>query len=178
MRNAILSLGLFAACLIADRTIAFACGDKLLAFARGVRFQRTAKHRASVILYRPFDSKIPRGVTDPQVQSYLRKAGHSLYTVDDLGRLSQALQNGNYDVVIGELTNAEVLEREAHSSPSKPLFMPAIFKPTRAQAAEADKQYRCFLRADAEIADYIGAIDKAMALKLKLSQDKAASGST
>jgi hypothetical protein len=172
MRKTIVTFGLLATSLLVDGTSAVACGDKLLAFARGIRFQRAAKHRASVIVYRPFDSKIPRGVTDPQVQSYLRKVGYSLYTFDDLGKLSQALKHGNYDLVIGEPTNAEVLEQEAQLSPSRPRFIPAIFKPTRAQAADAERRYECLLRADGEIREYIRAIDKAISLKLKRPQDK------
>src|SRR5437016_13919372 len=83
-----------------------ACGDKLLVLGRGIRFQsRHTPRAAAVLLYLP-PAAAGQAITDPDLESALREAGHTVHAVTTNDELRDALHGGNYDVVLTNVTNA------------------------------------------------------------------------
>jgi len=154
--------------LLLTGTAAWACGDKLLAFGRGVRFQRAyaAARQANVVIYA---SGTESGATlkAPKLQTTLKQIGHKLQTVQDAAGLEQALKAGRVDVVLADVTDAAAIARQLQSATSKPVVLPVLFKPSKADLASAQKQYSFALKAPGDEVQYLVAIDEVMKSRVK-----------
>jgi ABC-type amino acid transport substrate-binding protein len=151
-------------------TVALACGDKLLVAGRGVRFQRTyAGHKGNVLIY---STSVQSGdvLKSALIKNTLTRAGHTLQTVDDASQLDAALKSGKVDVVLGDFAELAPVAHELHAASSKPVVLPILFKPTKAELAAAQKDYRIALRAPADQVQLLTAIDEAMKLRLKAAK--------
>jgi ABC-type amino acid transport substrate-binding protein len=156
-----------AAASLLSGTVALACGDKLLVVGRGVRFQRTyAGHKGNVLIY---STSVQSGevLKSALLKNTLTRAGHTLQTVDAASQLDAALKSGKVDVVLGDFAELAPVARELQSASSKPVVLPILFKPTKADLAAAQKEYRIALKAPADQVQLLTAIDEAMKLRLK-----------
>ena len=161
-----------------------ACGDKLMMLGRGIRFQSKHTPRAAaVLLYLP-QSGPSRALTDPNLESALREAGHAVRVVTTPADLEPALRDRSFDVVLANVSDAPDLERaqgavERNTAvilPAVYLLAPAGQRPTKNQSkAEREKASRDFaviVEVPGRPGHYCHAVDQAMELKLK--RDKAA----
>ena len=99
MRRILVWVVIVSAALILD-PVAQACGFKLLPLGRGIRYQSRHTPRAgSVLLYLPTTGS-GRSLTDPNIESALREAGHAVRAVTTKGDLENALRGGVYDVIL------------------------------------------------------------------------------
>ena len=57
--------------------------------------------------------------------------------------------------------------RQLQSATSKPVILPIFAKPSKAEFAAAQKEYKFALKASADDFEYVAAIDEAMKLQLK-----------
>ena len=88
-----------------------ACGDKLMMLGRGIKFQSKHTPRAAaVLLYLP-ESATGQPLTDPNLESALREAGHTVRAVTSPADLETALRTGTFDVVLANVTHAPELEK-------------------------------------------------------------------
>jgi ABC-type amino acid transport substrate-binding protein len=136
-----------------------------MALACGVRFQRAyAGRQANVVIY---SSGTQSGTTlgSARLHSTLTQAGHKLQTVQGASQLSEALKCGKVDVVLADLADLAGITRELQSAPSIPVVLPVLFKPSKAELAAAQKQYKLALKATADEVHYLTAIDEAMKLR-------------
>jgi ABC-type amino acid transport substrate-binding protein len=148
-------------------TAVLACGDKLLAIGRGVRFQRVyAAHEANLVIY---SAGIQSGGTlsSAKLQTMLRLAVHKLQLVQHGSELDQALKSGRVDVVLVAFADLAGITRELQSAPSNPVILPILVKPSKAELSAAQKEYKFALKASADDFEYLTAIDEAMKLRLK-----------
>jgi hypothetical protein len=164
-----------------------ACGDKLMMLGRGMRFQsRHTPRAASVLLYLP-QSGGTRPLTDPNLESALREAGHAVRAVTTSADLESALRSGTYDVVLANVTDAPELERAQAVVERNAVVLPAIYlvapgaQPPAKQQARADrdkatKEFSVVVEVPGRPGHYCHAVDKAMELKLK--REKAAARPT
>jgi hypothetical protein len=154
-----------------------ACGDKLLMLGRGMRFQsRHTPRAASVLLYLP-QSGGARPLTDPNLESALREAGHAVRAVTTSADLESALRSGGYDVVLANVTDAPELDRAQAVTTRNAVVLPAIYlvapgAPPAKQQARADrdnaaKEFSVVVEVPGRPGHYCHAVDKAMELKLK-----------
>jgi hypothetical protein len=160
-----------------------ACGDKLLMLGRGIRFQsRHTPRAASVLLYLP-QSGLGRSLTDPNLESALREAGHAVRAVTSPADLESALRGGTYDVVLANVTDAPELERAQGVTEGNAVVLPAIYlvapaaNPVAKQQSKADrdkaaKDFNVVVEVPGRPGHYCHAVDQAMELKLK--REKAA----
>jgi len=158
---------LFIAASLLSGTVALACGDKLLVVGRGVRFQRTiAAHKGNVVIY---SASVQSGTVlkSSLVQTTLTKAGHKLQTVEGASQLDAALKSGTVDVVLGDFAELAPVARELQSAASKPVVLPILFKPSKADFAAAQKEYKLALKAPADQIQLLTAIDEAMKLRVR-----------
>ena len=129
---------------------ALACGDKLLVIGRGVRFQRAyAPRQANLVIY---SNGTQRGaiLTSAKLQTTLKQAGHNLQMVEGASQLDEALKSGKVDVVLADFTDVAGITRQLQSAPSKPVILPILFKPSKAEFAAAQREYKFALKAPAD----------------------------
>jgi hypothetical protein len=147
--------------------VALACGDKLLAIGRGVRFQRIdAAREANLVIYCP-GSQGGALLGNAKLQTALRRAVHKLELVQGGPQLDQALKAGRVDLVLVEFDQISGIARELQAAPSRPAILPVLVKPSKSELAAAQKEYRFALKATAGDLEYLAAIDEAKRLRLK-----------
>jgi len=93
--------------------------------------------------------------------------GLTFRSLDNLAGLDEALRAQKYDLVLVDAGDADNMEREAETVPSKPVVVPVVYQSSRAVAAEAEKKFHCVLTAPGSSVRYLSAIDRAMEFKLK-----------
>jgi len=149
-------------------TVGLACGDKLLVIGRGVRFQHAyAPHQGSLLIY---SSGTQSGSTlrSAKLQTTLKQAGHKLQTVEGASQLDGVLKSGKVDVVLADFADLAGITRELQSAPSKPVVLPILFKPSKAELAAAQREYKFVLKAPTDEVQYLRAIDEAMKVRLRI----------
>jgi len=158
---------LLATAALLSGTIALACGDHLLAIGRGLRFQHAyAPRQGNLVIY---SSATPgaAALVSKKLQTRLRQAGHKLQAVETVSQLDQVLKSGKVDVVLADFAELGEIARELHSAPSNPIMLPVLFKPTKAELAAAQREYKVAVKAPADEVQYLTAIDEAMKLRLR-----------
>ena len=145
-----------------------ACGDKLLAISRGVRFQRAyAARQANLVIYSN-GSQSGAVLGSSRLQATLKQAGHKLQTVAGASQLDEALKSGKVDVVLADFADVAGITRQLQSAPSKPVVLPVLLKPSKAELAAAQREYKFALKGPADEIQYLTAIDEAMKLRLRI----------
>jgi hypothetical protein len=153
-----------------------ACGEKLLALGRGIRFQsRHSPRPASVLLYLP-QSASGRPLTDPNLEAALKEAGHTVRAATTDADLESALRSGAYDVVLANITDAPDLERAQAVTVGNAVVLPAVYlvapdqqgkQKTKADRDNASKTFGVMVEVPGRPGHYCAAVDKAMDVKLK-----------
>jgi hypothetical protein len=178
MRSVTWGIALVLAALASMTIDLDACGDKLLVLGRGIRFQsRHTPRAAAVLVYLP-PAPVGEAITDPNLESALREAGHMVHAVTTNDELGEALRAGTYDVVLTNVTNAPDLERAERDAPETAIVLPAVYlvapaghRPARQQAKadqeKAAKDFGVVIEVPSRPGYYCAAVDKAMELKLK-----------
>ena len=72
-------------------------------------------------------------------------------------------------MVLVDFTDLGGITRQLQSAPSKPVILPILLKPSKADLAAAQKEYGFALRAAADEFEFLAAIDGAMKSRLKIS---------
>jgi len=155
-----------------------ACGDKLLVLGRGIRFQSRHTPRAAAVLVFLPPAAAGQAITDPNLESALREAGHTVHAVTTNDELLDALRGGAYDVVLTNVTNASDLERAQRNAPGTAVVLPAVYltapsgrhptkQQTKADEAMATKDFGVVVQVPSRPGYYCAAVDKAMEMKLK-----------
>ena len=167
MRRLFLVFGSLTACLLLSLTLAYACGDKLLALHRGLRSQDfSSLHHASILMYTHMGSRNSDADHSGYLQTMLVKAGPHLETVDEQGRLNDALKIGHYDLVLVDLTDAPLVEESLRAAPSPPLVV-VVYEGTKTENKLAKKQYRFLLKAPDKNERCLNEIERALDEKAK-----------
>ncbi len=149
-------------------TAGLACGDKLLVIGRGVRFQRAyARRQADLVIY---SNGTQNGaiLTSARLQTTLKQAGHKLQLVEGASQLDEALKSGNVDVVLADFADVAGITQQLQSAPSKPVVLPILVKPSKAELAAAQREYKFALKASADEIQYLTAIGEAMKSRLRI----------
>jgi hypothetical protein len=148
-------------------TAAFACGDKLILSLGNLRFRQVngSPRAASILAYTPKNSPVVEIVRELERQSGGKRVGLTFYSLDDRAKLEEVLRAGKYDLVLVDAMDADSLERQAQSVPSKPVVLPVVYESTKAAATQVEKKFHCVLTAPNSTVRYLLAIDRAMEFK-------------
>ena len=147
--------------------VGLACGDKLLAIGRGVRFQRAyASHQANLVIYST-GSQTGAALGSPRLQATLKQAGHKLQTVAGASQLDEVLKSGKVDVVLADFADLAGITRQLQSATSRPVVLPILLKPSKAELAAAQREYKFAIKGPADEIQYLTAIDEAMKSRLR-----------
>jgi hypothetical protein len=141
-----------------------ACGDKSLS-AGGIRMQRAlaARYPASVLIYTPSASPLNSAARELDLQKTLRLVGHTYREVASETDLQAQVDSGHYNILLADIGDAAALQARFESSPSRVVVVPVLYKPTKAEAAEAAKQSRFLIKAPGRAAQYLTTIAEAVA---------------
>ena len=170
-----MSIACVMAAVMLNPALVDACGEKLLTLGRAIRFQsRHTPRAASVLLYLP-QTGAGQSLTDPNLESALREAGHAVRAATTSADLESALRSGNYDVVLANLTDAPDLERAQAVVERNAVVLPAVYltaptqpKPqAKSDRDSASKAFGVVVEVPGRPGHYCAAVDKAMELKLK-----------
>ena len=150
-------------------TTGFACGDKLILTIGNLRFRQIneSPRPASILAYTPRNSPVGEVLKQLEQQSAGKRAGLTFYSFDDPDRLDEMLRAHKYDLLLVDAGDADKLERQAQSAPSKPVVVPVVPQSSKAEAAQAEKRFHCVLTVPNSPSRYLSAIDRAMDFKLK-----------
>src|SRR5207249_1154684 len=109
-------------------TAAFACGDKLILTIGNLRFRQMSAgpRSASILAYTPRNSPVGEVMKDLEQQSAGKRTGLTLRSFDDPARLEEALRIHKYDLLLVDAGDADNLQRQAQSVPSKPVIVPVV----------------------------------------------------
>ena len=159
---------LLVAVAVLSGTAALACGDKLLAVGRGAAVPTClcgASSQPGDLLRRHPEWRDSRQhQTADHAEAGRAQACNSCRAAS---QLDQALKSGKVDVVLVDFADLAGITRQLQSAPSKPVILPVLFKPSKAELAAAQKEYKFALKAAADDFEYLTAIDEAMKLRLK-----------
>lgn len=143
-----------------------ACGDKFLRVGRSARFHRyAAVHPAAILIYAPADST-PSGIKE--FEAILKRAGHRAVAVPHGADVSQALAAAPYDVVIADYGDSDKIRGSLRSVESRAGLLPILYKPSKAVADEAEREFSCLIKPHAMTKyDALAEIDRLMELRLQ-----------
>ena len=176
-RSLIVSMLIVVAVVAQNPALLYACGEKLLLLGRGIRFQsRHTPRAAAVLLYMP-QSATGQPLTDPNLESALKEAGHEVRAATTSADLERALRSGSFDVVLANVTDAPDLERVQAVAAANAVVLPAVYlvapdqqakqQQTKADRDNASKTFGVMVAVPGRPGHYCAAVDKAMELKLK-----------
>jgi hypothetical protein len=97
----------------------------------------------------------------------LKQVGHKLDAVDGLNALGEALKIGRYDLLLADISDADGVQQEARSAPSRPVLLPVVHKSSKAETTAAIKKFHCALKTPGNASLYLDAIDDAMEIRLQ-----------
>jgi len=143
-----------------------ACGDKFLRVGRSARFHRyAAAHPAAILIYAPADST-PSGIKE--FEAILKRAGHRPVALPHGADVSQALAAAPYDVVIADYGDSGKIRGSLRTLDSRPGLLPILYKPSKAVADEAEREFTCLIKPHAMTKfDALAEIDRLMELRLQ-----------
>ena len=129
---------------------AFACWDKLLFLGHGLSIADIHKpeHPASILIYMNPDSQLPAADKDVHFQNLLKLVGHKPKSTESRMEFIRALTSGSYDIVVADLSDAGILKSQVEAAPGKPVLLPLLYKRSKEQLADAQKQFSCAFNAD------------------------------
>src|SRR4051794_40625673 len=155
----------FVAMIVLSGPAAIACGDKLLAIGRGVRFQHlSAAHQAKLVIYSAGARRGP--LSSAKLQTTIKGAVHHLQVAEDGTQLDDALKSGQVDVVLVEDADLAGIVGHLQLASPKPAILPIFVKPSKADFAAGQKAYRFAVKATADDAEYLLAINDVMKARL------------
>ena len=158
MRRLLFACAVLGTAALLTGKVGRACGDHLLVIGRGVRFQRAyAARQANLVIY---SNGARTGATpgNSKLQTTLKQAGHRLQTVEGAAQLDQALKSGKVDVVLVDFADLAGITGQLQSAPSNPTVLPILFKPSKAELAAAQKEYKLVLKAPADEVQFLTAV--------------------
>ena len=151
-------------------TTAFACGDKLILTIGSLRFRQIhdSQRPASILAYTPRNSPVREVLRQLEQQSAGKRLGLTFHSFDDPARLDEMLRAHPYDLLLVDSGDADKLEQQARSVPSRPVVVPVVPQASKAVAAQAERKFHCVLMVPNSPGRYLSAIDRAMDFKQRV----------
>ncbi len=144
----------------------FACGDKFILGSSGSQLERatTAKHPGRILVYREPNSETAAALKDPELDKYLKQAGHSTRDADGPQDLQYALGADRFDLVLVDYRAASRLRDQLVSKGLPIRVVPVLDRGSRQFLSAAKQEFKVVLNVPASVSSVLTTIDKAMAL--------------
>ena len=161
MKGPLVSLGVLVAGLTVFHGALEACGDKSLAF-RGARLERAraARNPASILILAQPNSRMADAAREMKLQPTLQQYGHTYREVSSIADAEAALASGQYHIVMADLLDGTDLQQRI--KPSRVVVVPVAYNLSKAEAKQAEKQYRFLVKVPGNSTKYLSTIDEAV----------------
>ncbi|MEO5898341.1 MAG: hypothetical protein ABIS06_21850 [Vicinamibacterales bacterium] len=149
-------------------TVLRACGDKFLVTSRGTRFERApgARQTAAILLYADPGTGATASAANAPIQSILRKAGYRPTTVESAADFGKALSNGNWDVLIVDMTNG-LKASSRFNGPAAPAVVPLARNLSEPELAQARQQFPGVVPSPAKSGTLLDAVAAALSSRVE-----------
>lgn len=139
-----------------------ACGDKILTFTRGSRYQHAKAVRpASILVYANPASDLPKALANLPIDTTLRKAGYRPTIVFNSDAFEKAISQGEWDLILVDAAQSEAIRnRLQHKSGT--VVMTVLYNPTKPELKQAKKQHEAVLKSPTKQEAFLGTIDEAL----------------
>ena len=147
---------------------AAACGDKFIVGPSGARLEQpnaVASMPARILIYRDIGSDTTSALTDPQLITSLKEAGHSPVTADGAQGLEKAVKGGSFDLVLVDYASVQKVRDGVMTATSHPRVVPVLDRTSRHFLSEAKKEFRVVMNVPATVSSVLATIDKAMSAR-------------
>ena len=149
----------------------FACGAKFLMANRGTRFGRAAaaRHPAAVLVYANPASMLPEALRKVEIEKILGKAGYRPTVVSNQAELDQALNEGEWDIVVADLSDSASLRAQLHGKDA-PMIVPVMLKPSKDEFKQAERDYGRVVKGPVKSQRFLETIAEAVAMTVELRE--------
>jgi len=172
MRRFLLGLLLTCGVILFAVTQSPACGDKVLALGRAVKLRYLSSHSTSILVYARAGTSAAPALSDPKLQSSLKKSSKTLKYVTTPAEFEEALDQAKYDLVLTDAADAAATEQKVQAINSHAVVVPVLNAGTKAEASALAKQYHVVLKTPAKSNSYLSVLDEAMEIKAKRDDTK------
>jgi len=140
--------------------VLLACGDKFLVPSRGMRFELTsgARQAATVLVYARPASSLADIFERLAIERALRNAGYRPTIVANSGEFAHILQQGNWDVVLIDVTDGPLKD----APPGSPAVLAVAAHANGNDLARARPQYTAILKSPSHSQAFVEAFDAAI----------------
>jgi hypothetical protein len=142
-----------------------ACGDKFIVGTAGGRPEQTlvASVPARILIYRDAPSNTASAMTDPELLSALKQAGHTAVAADGKADFESAVSSAQYDLVLVDYASAQAVRDELVKSSPAPRVVPVLDRASRKFLSAAKQNFTVVMNVPATVSSVLSTIDKAMA---------------
>ncbi|MEE9268979.1 MAG: hypothetical protein V3V49_01850 [Candidatus Krumholzibacteria bacterium] len=140
----------------------YPCGDKFLVNSKCLkpRNMLTAQRPGVILLYRNPASELTPSVLKDDLIGRLEQAGHDVTVVETIEAVEKELATDRYDIVVGDIADAGVLDGGTGDRTSLPLFLPIMDKKApKNERSAAREQYGSLLKAPGRLSTTMLLID-------------------
>ncbi len=136
-----------AALALASAPVARACGDKLTVLGGGIPFEKihTSHRHGTLVMYLSPDSRLSATNSDTRLDQALTRDGHQVRLVQSSAELKQALDSGQVDFVLIDLSEAKQLQA---SVPANVPVVPVTYEDDAAGRALAQTRSGCVVQSN------------------------------
>jgi DNA-binding NtrC family response regulator len=142
-----------------------ACGDKVLTFTRGSRYQHAKAVRpAAILVYADPASNLPKALANLPLDATLRKAGYRPTIVSDANAFERALSQGGWDLILVDAAQSEAIRSRLQRGPG-PVVLTVVYNPTKPELQQARKLHQAVLKSPTKREAFLDTVDEALAMK-------------
>ena len=137
-----------------------ACGDKTMRVRNGLRFYQPqiARHPSRILIHA---AALPAGKA-VELRDFLNEVGHKATAMDDLGNIKNDLKRTQYDLVLTNLAEAPILQKQVESFTPSTAVVPVLFKQPKSEQKAAKQQYKVIVNNPQDGLDFVIAVSRVM----------------
>jgi CheY-like chemotaxis protein len=144
-----------------------ACGDKVLTFTRGSRYQHAKAVRpAAILVYANPATDLPKALANLPLDATLRKAGYRPTIVTDAAAFERALSQGGWDLILVDAAQSEAI-RGRWQRNAAPVVLTVVYNPTKPELQQAKKLHQAVLKSPTKQEAFLDTIDDALSMRTK-----------
>jgi CheY-like chemotaxis protein len=144
-----------------------ACGDKIVTFTRGSRYQHAKATRpAAILVYANPASDLPKALANLPIDATLRKAGYRPTIVTDAEAFESAMRQGGWDLILVDAAQSEAIRGRLQRK-GAPVVLTVLYNPTKPELKQAKKLHEAVLKSPTKQEAFLDTVDDALTLGSK-----------
>lgn len=145
----------------------YGCGDKIVTFTRGTRYQHAKSRRpAAILIYASATSELPKTLANLPVDATLRKAGYRPTIVTSAEQFEKALRDGGWDLILVDATESQAVRSRVQGDKS-PVVLTVLHNPSKTEWKQAKKEHAAVMKVPTKQDSFLESVDEALSTKSK-----------